>query len=76
MQHLGGVWVVAELLQTKCRAQANLQRIVQIKRTLGNRKGQRMNKGKGNHIHIISFTSIGSESLPPAETDVATLKIV
>lgn len=30
---------------------------------------------KIDHQHC-SFTSIGSESLPPAETDVATLKVV
>lgn len=26
--------------------------------------------------YLISFTSIGSESLPPAETEVATLKVI
>ena len=59
-KHLRGIGVVPELLQTKCRAQANLQKIV--------------HKDRGCDTYIICFTSIGRESLPFAETDVATLK--
>ena len=70
-QFSGGIWVVAKLLQTKRRAQANLQKVS----SKCPRNKETENVIKIDHQHY-SFTSIGSESLPPAETDVATLKVV